>query len=249
MVQKAGSILAPSRGKKDEAADSDPNLADDDHVAAVKVFDDEDEFAGNQDISDEDEDEDDEDNSAGEEEEEDEAAIAARAEKKPLDEWMLRYVRLLGSPNLADASRAAKVVEVLVEAFEHSFLMCRHMELMCDLFQILGTTLATHFFGTYRVELVVTLFGCLVDLHNFELVLRALTSFEAACVICRVGWLNIFNPLKPQGAYELDLSRHEERVIYKYINVLGTNEAGENFHEQSFRWERGMDPIPGIVYI
>ena len=248
MVQKEGSILAPSRGKmKDEHAESpvagDANRVDDPVVdsSAAKLFDGE-EVAIDQDIS---EDDDDDEKSGGEEE--DEAAMTAKAEKKPLDEWMLRYVRLLGSPNLTDNARAAKVVEVLVEAFEHSFFMCRHLELMCDLFQVLGTTLSTHYFGTYRVELVVTLFGCLVDLHNFELVMRALTTFEAACVICRVGWLNIFNPMKPQGAYELDLTRREEREIYKYINVLGTNEIGDNFLEQLFRWERNMDPIPGIL--
>ena len=164
-----------------------------------------------------------------------------------VDEWTLRYIRVAGSRNNSPNAKAAKILEIVLEEFEFSFIMARHLELMLDLFQEFGLTRATDF-GTYRVELVVGLFGCVVDLHNFEIVMRVLTPFEAACVYCRIGWLHIYNPLKPQGAYELDLSRREERLIMKTLTTLTTHEPGETFREVNFRWERHMDPMPGTSY-
>ena len=164
-----------------------------------------------------------------------------------IDEWTLRYIRVAGSKNNSVNAKAAKILEILLEQFEFTFIMARHLELILDLFQEFGLTRATDF-GTYRVELVVGLFGCVVDLHNFEIVMRALTPFEAACVYCRVGWLHIYNPMKPQGAYELDLSRREERLLLKTLTTLTTHEPGDTFREVNFRWERHMDPMPGTPY-
>jgi hypothetical protein len=164
-----------------------------------------------------------------------------------LDEWNQKYVRIVGSENAPIQAKAMKVLEFLLEAFENVYLYSRHLELICQLFEGLGLVSMTEHFGTYRVELVVTLFGCIVDLHNFEIVLRTLSSFETACVICRIGWLNIYNPMKPQGAYELDMSRREERIIVKSITTLSIAEPGDNLKELFFRWERGMDPMPGYV--
>jgi len=172
--------------------------------------------------------------------------MSPKKAEKSLDDWMRRYVRVVASTNNTNHAKAAKILEVLVEAFEYSFFMARHLELMVDLFQDYGCTPTSEFFGTYRVELIVSLFGSVVDLHNFEIVLRRLTPLEAACVYCRIGWLHLYNPMKPQGAYELDLSRREERIVLKTITTLSTHEPGENFMEVNFRWERNMDPMPGF---
>ena len=40
-----------------------------------------------------------------------------------------------------------------------------------------------------------------------------LTAKEHAAVLARLGWLAIFNPCKPEGYYELDLTRWEERQV------------------------------------
>jgi len=63
------------------------------------------------------------------------------------------------------------------------------------------------------------------------------------------GWLHIYNPMKPEGAYELDLGRREERVIVKTLAQLATAEPGDNLPEVSFRWEREMDPMPGTCMV
>jgi hypothetical protein len=82
-------------------------------------------------------------------------------------------------------------------------------------------------------------------LHNFELVLKILTPFETACLYCRVGILNIYNPCKPEGAWQLDLSHYDERIVAKTLCLLSTVEPGVNWTSQEFRWQRNMDPMPG----
>lgn len=75
--------------------------------------------------------------------------------------------------------------------------------------------------------------------------MKILAPSEAACVYCRLGWLNVYNPCKPEGAWELDMSRREERVLAKTLCVLATNEPGDNWVFQTFRWMRSMESMPG----
>jgi hypothetical protein len=174
-------------------------------------------------------------------------SVASSKEKvnKKISEWTQKYIKIIASNNVVVQAKAAKVLEFLLDSFEHTFLMCRHLELICDLFQDLGETSTSEYFGTYRVELVSILFCCIVDLHNFEIVLRVLSAFEVACLYCRIGWLHIFNPMKAEGGYELDLGRREERIVMKVISSLSIREIGINFSYLTFQWDRQMDPMPG----
>jgi hypothetical protein len=72
-----------------------------------------------------------------------------------------------------------------------------------------------------------------------------LSPYEVACLYCRLGMLNLYNPCKPEGAWELDMSRREERVIAKTLCVLATHEPGDNWIYQTFRWMRAMESMPG----
>lgn len=166
-----------------------------------------------------------------------------------LEESMLRYVRTISAAQVSKEAKAAKILELLINQFEHYFLMARHLELIVLLFHEFGQLKHTEFFGTYRTELVVSLFSCVVDLYNFEIVMRALNPYECATVICRIGYLHIFNPMKPEGSYEFDLSRREERLIVKMLAQLATAEPGDNLPELCFRWERTMDHMPGRLGI
>ena len=75
--------------------------------------------------------------------------------------------------------------------------------------------------------------------------MKILAPSEVACVYCRLGWLNVYNPCKPEGAWELDMARREERVLAKTLCVLATNEPGDNWVFNTFRWMRSMDSMPG----
>lgn len=120
-----------------------------------------------------------------------------------LDEYMRRYVCVMASSNIQPQAKAVRTVELLVNAFEYHFIYARHLELLCMIFEEFGTVPCSEFFGTYRVELVISLFPCVVDIYNFEIVMRRLTPLEAACVICRLGWLHIYNPMKPEGMHHM----------------------------------------------
>ena len=84
-------------------------------------------------------------------------------------------------------------------------------------------------YSTYRVEVIVSLFPRVFDLHNFELVLKLLSPHELAYLYCRIGRLNIFNPMKPEGAVELNLALFEERQLAKILVTLSVIEPGSNF--------------------
>lgn len=75
--------------------------------------------------------------------------------------------------------------------------------------------------------------------------MKILAPSEVAQVYCRLGWLNIYNPCKPEGSWELDMSRREERIVAKTLCVLATNEPGDNWLFETFRWMRSMESMPG----
>ncbi len=169
----------------------------------------------------------------------------ATREPKKLTEVLNKFICMMGSKNVPVYAKAAKMLELLIEQFETQFMYARHLELLVLLFQDYGVLKNSDDFGTYRVDLVVHLFSCIVDIHNLEIVFRQMTSFEIACVRCRLGFLNVFNPMKPEGSYEFDLSRREERQIVKMLAQLSVVEPGDNLPFVQFRWERDMDPMPG----
>ena len=70
----------------------------------------------------------------------------------------------------------------------------------------------------------------ILDPNNFDQVLRCLHAKEVGCMIARVGWLKIFNPMKPEGAVELDIGGHwEELQVAKMLCGLAVREPGDNW--------------------
>lgn len=163
-------------------------------------------------------------------------ASSKKKKREPLPEMLNRYMCLMASKNIQVQTKAAKTLEILFDTFDTLFLLSRHMEMLVLLFHDLGTLPTSNNFGTYRVELVVGLFSNIVDLHNFEIVLRHLSSYEVACIYCRIGILNIFNPMKPEGSLQLDMSRYDERMVVKMLAQLSVIEPGDNLPFVQFRW-------------
>ncbi len=82
-------------------------------------------------------------------------------------------------------------------------------------------------FGSFAVDLVVKVFPRLADVYNFDLVLRMLTASDVAALYCRLGLLNIFNPLKlANGFVHLTLNRFEERQVFKILSCINLFEKG-----------------------
>lgn len=141
-------------------------------------------------------------------------------------------------------AKCAKIVSAITDIVTRIFIQARHLALIVKWFR-LGRTHKTRHFGTYRVELVILLFSRVLDVHNMDLVFAELSPYEVACIYCRMGILNFFNPLKPEGSICLDLSKHDERIVAKILAFLSTIEPGENWLEESFRWEYTSVPVPG----
>lgn len=152
---------------------------------------------------------------------------------------------LLMNSNVSDDAKSRKLIDCLEESLGRMWILSRHLALLVSLFKKVGYKKSTEYYGTHRVDLIVLMFGAVVDLHNFDIVLKELDAYETACLYCRIGLLNIYNPCKPEGSWELDLSRREERLVVKTLCLLATNEPGDNWTTQIFKWQRDMDPMPG----
>ena len=165
--------------------------------------------------------------------------------KTDADIYADKMVLLLESPTVHVGLKANRIVEWLEEIFGRVWIRCRHLMLILECVRGIGHKKRTKYFGTYRCDLIVALFHRLVDMHNFEIVLKALSPFEVAAVTARVGWLHIWNPCKPEGGWELDITRPEERLVAKMLCELATVEPGDNWVEQYFQWQRDSEGMPG----
>jgi hypothetical protein len=63
----------------------------------------------------------------------------------------------------------------------------------------------------------------------------------------RLGVLNVYDPIVPDRQYKLDLRRWEQRQMAKTLIALAVVEPGENWVNESFRWSKYDEPIPGWV--
>jgi hypothetical protein len=150
--------------------------------------------------------------------------------------------------NVSSRAKSARLLDYLQETFSKVWLKSRQLALILKFYEQYGTLDRTEHFGTYRVDLVVSLFSRLLDVHNFEVVLNVLTPKEIGCVFARIGMLHVFNPMKPEGAFELDLSIWEERQVVKALIILAVQEPGANWTSYQFRWDdRKTSLIQGWV--
>jgi hypothetical protein len=121
----------------------------------------------------------------------------------------------------------------------------RYLALIVKMFEGFGSVDRTEYFGSFRVDLVVSLFARVLDVNNFELVLNCMTAKEVGCVYARLGWLKLYNPMKPEGSYVLDLRVNEERQVAKTLIALAVHEPGDNWISCGFRWDSDVEPVPG----
>ena len=100
-------------------------------------------------------------------------------------------------------------------------------------------------FGSTRVEVIVTLFNQIADMVNFPSIAKVLTSFEKACLIFRLGWLAVWNPLRPDGIYTLQLKRREERQLARILIALLV--SGPNMQWSSVTYTAPGEALPVAV--
>jgi hypothetical protein len=152
-------------------------------------------------------------------------AAASSSSSVTLRRQMREFDALLASKRATNENKCLIIMEYIESSLLGRRLYCRQLALIMEFFKI-GRTQKSNL-GSYRVELVINAFHRILDLNNFELVLMVLTAREHAAVIARLGWLAIFNPCKPEGYYELDLTRWEERHLFKMLIQLSFAEKSQ----------------------
>mmetsp|Transcript_29157 Transcript_29157/g.40054 ORF Transcript_29157/g.40054 Transcript_29157/m.40054 type:complete len:253 (+) Transcript_29157:68-826(+) len=159
----------------------------------------------------------------------------------------MRYFKLLHfKKGIPVEAKAARFCELIDETLCQLWILSRHLAVIVLLFkELFGNAQRTEFFGSYAVDVIVSLFSRVIDLHNFECVLETIDSRETAVLYGRLGMLNVFNPMKPETSLELSLDRRDERVVAKMIVYLSADEPGINLTYKRFQWKRELDPTPG----
>ncbi|RYH14426.1 hypothetical protein EON65_33665 [archaeon] len=76
-----------------------------------------------------------------------------------------------------------------------SWVFCRHLALIVECFAYYGYLKQTKYFSTYRVDLIVALFARVIDVHNFELVVRLIAYVDVS---------SKFYALIPLSSYPID---------------------------------------------
>jgi hypothetical protein len=75
------------------------------------------------------------------------------------------------------------------------------------------------FDSTLFFQAAVVLFGRVLDLDNFWVVLDVLPTEDYLELAHRVGFLNLMNPVAPDRFYSLDLRIYEHRELCKVVLI------------------------------
>lgn len=100
--------------------------------------------------------------------------------------------------------------------------------------------------GYLRIQVIQTVFSHLIDQENMYFIYDTLlTVDEQAELLHRIGIMNIFDTLKPDRLYKLDLRRYDQREFAKILVSLAVVEPGDNWVDYTYRWGKYDEPVPG----
>ena len=82
--------------------------------------------------------------------------------------------------------------------------------------------------GKDQSDAAVAMFARVVDLENFDelLRMREIKPKWKQDIVNRLGWLNIGNPMKPEGLYDLDMMETDQRLMLRVLTNMGAEEPG-----------------------
>lgn len=158
---------------------------------------------------------------------------------------------LAGNNNSFEGMIALRILDALETLLMGRFISSAQLATLTETFPS-GDTFINDY-STFRTEMIVTLFPRVIDLYNFDMVLRELTPKEIAIIIYRIGWLNIWNPFKPDGFYVLNMNRYEERQLLKLLICLHVFEGREALMITSMKGSKDSfvdtKPVPPEWYL
>ena len=94
-----------------------------------------------------------------------------------------------------------------------------------------------------RVEIVIACFARIGDMENFYDLIDPpeLTVDYWEGVVERLGWLNVFNPLKPDHHYFLDLKWADHNKLASILIQLEVKEEGDNWVDYRHRLTEAVE--------
>jgi hypothetical protein len=96
------------------------------------------------------------------------------------------------------------------------------------------------------VDLITKILPRIVDLENMaSQVVACLPPHIQAALYHRIGWLNLWTPLNPDGYYMLDMACREDRQMAKMLVHLRQAEGSDCWKDETYTYERGKAPIGG----
>ena len=90
-------------------------------------------------------------------------------------------------------------------------------------------------YGTMKVEILIHVFNQICDPGNINRVLKLFTPHDRAALIFRIGILNVWSCLHPNGFYRLDLSKRDEKLVLKILLTLSVAGSHNEFSEIDYR--------------
>jgi hypothetical protein len=81
-----------------------------------------------------------------------------------------------------------------------------------------------------RLYALIQCYSHISDLENLWPTLRSDSEYSwkaIQLICCKIGWLNVWNPLDADGYYELDLSARDQKIVCECLVVLSVKEPGE----------------------
>jgi len=79
-----------------------------------------------------------------------------------------------------------------------------------------------------RLDIMVCLWSRLLDEENLKFIFDCIGFADRQELYRRIGYLNLFNPIRPDGYYKLDLKTREEYIVATILIQLAKKEPGDN---------------------
>ena len=106
-----------------------------------------------------------------------------------------------------------------------------------------------------RMEIFVVLWARLVDEENLNIILDAVEpdgksdgkDERRMLLFKRIGYLSLFNPLRPDGWYKLNFAVREEHLVATILIQLSAKEPGENVIDERFNDARYEVPATWLT--
>lgn len=149
-----------------------------------------------------------------------ETTIQSKANDASSVDIYVNYINKMRSSGMVSANVISlKICEVYQDVLSGRYITCVQLSYLVKSLPTCEIPFS-HLFTSIRVDFIIRMMTLLVDLINIEIVLSLLTPKELALIIFRVGYLNIWNPMKPEGFISLNLARREEKQLFRIIYTL-----------------------------